>query len=648
MKKGLLLAIGVSAGLGLAAQAPKVGGVSKPDLSLSKKSIADTRSENFYQQAANSQRNGNNPAVLAAGTKFSSSRNAFGLLVSQSTTLTANQALGAAMWTNRLSADWSVPNQSSGSVNHIWTTNNGTSWDSTYFVDFETTGNQRFRYPSGVIVNPAGNTTLANAWAVSCGPYTDGSGWQGYWTSEMNVSNSAIGNTMAYTNGNQGVFPLGMPRIGMTSTADSSVWVTGGTYTDPVGLTGFTGAAIMHGKHDGTQFNWTWDSILPNFHTDGTGAADAWTVTHIAFNQSGQIGYVVFFGADAAATTSATRTFLPLVWKTTDFGATWTRQPLFDFTTLPVITDHLIAPATDGQLKPWFSQVNGSDAVVDANGQLHIVCTIDAGASNDDDSLGFTWNLNSQLVGQFAQHFIYDVHTTATGWDAWLVDSLMATPGPGANFSDGTSAFDTDARIQASITADGQKIFYTWSDSDVLISGGENSFCDLFARGVNLTTGLWTARTQFTTTADFFWNYTSDIALASGNTYTIPVTNSIGRSSGTDMISTFDHYYLNNVQFQDADFNLAIGVEEVAAFGSYNLYPNPANEVVNVNLDLNNAGNVRFTIYNQLGQEVMVENRDLAAGNTLVQLNTEALTSGIYFLNIAVGNNSTSSKLIIK
>jgi hypothetical protein len=114
------------------------------------------------------------------------------------------------------------------------------------------------------------------------------------------------------------------------------------------------------------------------------------------------------------------------------------------------------------------------------------------------------------------------------------------------------------------------------------------------------------------------------------------------------MISTFDHYYLNNVQFQDADFNLAIGVEEVAAFGSYNLFPNPANELVNVNLDLNNAGNVRFTIYNQLGQEVMVENRDLAAGNTLVQLNTEALTSGIYFLNIAVGNNSTSSKLIIK
>lgn len=100
-------------------------------------------------------------------------------------------------------------------------------------------------------------------------------------------------------------------------------------------------------------------------------------------------------------------------------------MPVNDFSTIPAISTYLI-PASDGNLKPWFDQSQGADIVVDNNGELHIVCTISSGSSDDNDSLGYSWTLTGQN-GTTAKHYIYDVHTSPTGWDAWLIDSLMTS-----------------------------------------------------------------------------------------------------------------------------------------------------------------------------------------------------------------------------
>ena len=652
MKKGLLIALGVGTGLALSAQRPaNVGGVKKWDLTGTNSAKIDAESTNFFAQASAVTRNGN-PTVQANGTKFSSSRNAFTLLVSQSNCMTANQALGVAMFTHRISYQWSPPSVNSGFIQNTWTTNNGTSWDSTYFAN---NGSDLFRYPSGTVFNPAANTTLANAFAVSTGPYTDGSGWLGNFRSSQNIVNAQTNvNTIVDV-----ISHIGFARIDVQST-DQHVWMTAGLYADPNGTTtaaqGFRGAAIYKGTLTGNAFVWQIDSIKPNFHQDLAGSNDTYTITHTAFSQDGNTGYVVFFAADASATTSQTRAFQPQVWKTTDAGATWTRyQQNFDFTTIAAISNNLI-PATDGNLKPWFSQNNGSDVAVDNNGQLHIFCEVSSGSSNDDDSLGFTWTLTG--AGGTARHFLYDVHTTTNGWNAFLVDTLVSSPNDQTSqWSDGTSTFATDARAQIARSSDGTKMFYIYSDTDPNIGQGDNNFPNLFGRAVDFSitnpNANATTRQQFSSDDNLFWQYVSNIALVNGTTYTVPVSNSLANDLSFNMLNGFDHYYMNNVQFTASQFGvpadlLAIGIEEFASVGTLNFFPNPANDQINVSLDLIQSENIRFEIVNSLGQVVLAENRDLAAGASTIRLNTENLSEGVYFLTVTAGNARAVEKVVIQ
>lgn len=658
MRKTLLLTIGVTASLSLFAQAPKVNGARKADLANSKAGQADANRVSFYASAAASQRN-SNPTTAAAGTKFSSSHNALTLLVSSSHCLTADQSLNAVMFTHRISRDWTPdPNVASGYIQYSWTANNGASWDSSYYAD-QSLNSRSFRYPSGAIINTAGNTTIANAITVSSGPYTNSaptSFWKGYYNNHQLMVNGATPNTNVYTTGQPGVYPNDFPRISITSYADSSAWVTGGLYLDAGGANamaqGYRGATLMKAKLDNLgNLTWTFDSIHPFFHADGTGVNDCFTQTLLGFNANGTVGYCVFFGVEGSQTASATRTFLPIVYKTTNSGATWTMQPMNDFTTIPVIADLLI-PATDGQIKPWFSQGQGADVVVDANDELHIVCTIGSGYSNHDDSLGYTWTLTGQN-GTTGRHYIYDVHTTPSGWDAWLIDSLMTTSSSTSSmFIDGANGFglvETDARLQVSHSTDRTKLFYLWADTDPSVAAGENTLPDLYGKGVDLNSDLATVRKQFTTSQDFYFHYVSNVALVNGNTYSVGATNSIDRDGSHDIITTFDHYYFDNVTFNMNEFTVIIGIENAnAETASFNAYPNPANDVVNVNLNLTDAGNVSIALLNAVGQEVLVENRELASGSNLVRLNTSQLPAGIYMVVVTSATGKAASKIVIE
>jgi hypothetical protein len=49
-----------------------------------------------------------------------------------------------------------------------------------------------------------------------------------------------------------------------------------------------------------------------------------------------------------------------------------------------------------------------------------------------------------------------------------------------------------------------------------------------------------------------------------------------------------------------------------------------------------------------VGQEVLVENRELATGSNLVRLNTSQLPAGIYMVVVTTANGKAASKIIIQ
>jgi hypothetical protein len=640
MKKGLLFVIGVSASLAMSAQMQRVSGVSKPDLTLTSKSQIDTeQNTNFYAQASN-QRNGGAPTTQMTGVQFSSSRNALTLLVSQSNCMTANQSLGAAMFTHRISADWSPAGVNSGYIQQSWTPDNGNTWDSCYT---DNDGSALFRYPSGAIINPAGNTTIANAWFAISGPYTSGA-WDGYY-----LGGGALVSGMGYTGVAYPQASLNsFPRIDIASYSDSSVWVTGELLADDdVGGSAYRGTTLNHGVWDGTSLTWTMDSIKPNFHLDGAGATDCYTMTHLTFSANGQVGYAVFFGVQASASTPETRGFQPIVYSTTDGGATWSSVwAPYDYSAI-FANAPISFPAVGGALKPWFSMSNGSDMVVDNNGNLHIICTVEWGSSDDDDSLGYTWTRTDNV------HYIWDIHTTAQAtntWDGNLIDSLntsaTTTQSP---FSDGSAAYDLDARLQASVSPSGDHIFYLWADSDPAVAGGENAYPNMYGVGVDWSTQMKTAKKQFTFSDDAYWHYNSNRALVSGSMYTIPSSNSRDRDLSFNTLTTFDHYYLNNVTFDESEFTLAIGINEaVASFGTVAAYPNPATDVLNLNVTLNNNESVVVSMSNVLGETVSSQQHNLAAGSNNIQMNTYNLEAGVYLITVSTGTSTATTRVVVE
>ena len=78
-----------------------------------------------------------------------------------------------------------------------------------------------------------------------------------------------------------------------------------------------------------------------------------------------------------------------------------------------------------------------------------------------------------------------------------------------------------------------------------------------------------------------------------------------------------------------------------------NVYPNPAKDNVNINLQvLESNSNVTVNIVDMLGKVVMTESFNPAFEN--FNMNTANLNKGIYIVKVINGSSISSSKLIIE
>lgn len=107
----------------------------------------------------------------------------------------------------------------------------------------------------------------------------------------------------------------------------------------------------------------------------------------------------------------------------------------------------------------------------------------------------------------------------------------------------------------------------------------------------------------------------------------------------------------NNLYIDDINISATpLGVDELANNINFNVYPNPAEEVTNINFNLINKEKVSVKLVDLVGREIStVYNGDLAAGehNFIINENTN-LSSGVYFVTLIAGGEKFSKKLIVK
>lgn len=77
-------------------------------------------------------------------------------------------------------------------------------------------------------------------------------------------------------------------------------------------------------------------------------------------------------------------------------------------------------------------------------------------------------------------------------------------------------------------------------------------------------------------------------------------------------------------------------------------YPNPFNPTTTIRFDLAQAGNVKLTVYNQLGQQVaLLVHGSMQRGAYEVNWNAENLPSGLYFARMEAGNIVQTLKMML-
>lgn len=93
-----------------------------------------------------------------------------------------------------------------------------------------------------------------------------------------------------------------------------------------------------------------------------------------------------------------------------------------------------------------------------------------------------------------------------------------------------------------------------------------------------------------------------------------------------------------------------VSIKELEAKIGLELYPNPTNTTLaTLKFDLTKAQAVDITLLNQLGQQVKkVFNGTLPAGNNSVEIKTNELPKGIYFINLLLNNQLVTKKLIVQ
>lgn len=87
----------------------------------------------------------------------------------------------------------------------------------------------------------------------------------------------------------------------------------------------------------------------------------------------------------------------------------------------------------------------------------------------------------------------------------------------------------------------------------------------------------------------------------------------------------------------------SVGLSTYDNFSTVTIFPNPTNSVLNIEVNLFNE-NMNVKVYNALGQIVLTE----VFTSKSLQLNTSALTNGIYFINVMSNNKTLTRSKFVK
>lgn len=557
---------------------------------------------------------------------FHSSLNGYTLLSGKK--ITADQTSKKALYTARAGGSWGYTGDD---ISFKMTSNNGSSFDSLTFSNASSK-----RYPGGTFFKDGNDLYI-----VSSGPITGGSGWTSNFLYSVKVDGTNAVDTVLNV-------PSGLGSFMMNECL--SVLPTGELFIS--GEKNGPAPDYVHVSYIIWKFMWNTTDKKFNFvsETEFTPAlnADAPPVQPqgMAFSPDGSVGFYWVNHQDADPLVTYNQSTQPMIWKTIDKGANWTKIPNYDYSQVQELKNY-IWPIIDNEdvIRPvFFYGYTVSDkmmpGVVDNNGNLHLIARIQGGYSNHADSLDYSYVYEEQKI--------FDLHMNTDGtWGATYIDTLISDVdlGDGGVFGD----FALDHRIHAGKTADGNKIFAMWTDTYIEYAE-TNLLPDFKAWGYDITNQHQTVPRNFSfgtaNEGTFLYMNASDVILDNQGVFTIPTV----IISGTTPESPILHAYVSGLEFSESDFGLVSvrNIDNTLVNVSQN-YPNPTNGMTSVDVSITKPTTLSIEVVNMMGQVVYTENKGkVSEGKYRFNFDASKFNSGIYFYTVKANDNAHTSKMMVQ
>ncbi|MBI1192891.1 MAG: T9SS type A sorting domain-containing protein [Bacteroidetes bacterium] len=476
--------------------------------------------------------------------ELGSAYNIYTILLDEQNQVAYNPDLDAVTFIHRQNAGTAG---GSGGIAFDRSLDGGATWTDNYIMtpDFNagSTPVGGSRYPSIAIWNPAGNTNPANAFAIGTGPtlQAGAAGWGWIFATSARLSD---GTTIAedYYQQTPGANTDFHP-YGLTVNPNGDIWSISTYYPEDV-INDYSFYYINKGVYNTTtsQVDWTLSQtfIDPDYSIDPADGSNiggfGW---NIAFSPDGQTGYAVLLISENSSVYIGIQ---PVVYKTTNAGNTWTRLPDFDFRTLTTFQDILIETA-EGDKIPFFTSL---DVAVDANDKLNIFSNVLSRSSSLDDQYGFIW------TGPGTSNLFHLTTSSGSDWTCTLVDSIVTEDGA-------VGAIGHPTRTNISSSADGEKIFFVWNDSDGSIVS-TNDLPNLKIRGYDVSSQQYTfVRTPTAGSAVdgvIFFPVVAPTVIETGDDFDfeVPV---VFAQPGADDLSPPTFFFIRGAGFNDDEFGLS-------------------------------------------------------------------------------------------
>jgi PKD repeat protein len=450
-----------------------------------------------------------------------SSSNPFSIALNNARPLAVNNDLNTLVFLHRNNA--SLFGGHSGQLRYDLSTNNGFSWTSNLgpVNPLSVNGTNGARYPNAAIYNPPGNTDPNNAYLAYYGA-TVAATWGDHVSGVRRLNGT--GNTETYNQ--SGTTQNLIPRS-MCKGANGTMWaidaINNGTQT--------TGYRVLKGTWNGTNdFTWAVNaSFTPTFNTAYNGTNNTSDFA-IAFDPSGQIGWVVFL-ADITVGPSS-YTFHPIYYNTSDGGQTWSGPEQIDLTNFACVNSFITA----GNVPIVAFETS---LTVDTYGHPHTLLCV--GSNPSSYSIYFT-----------QEHRMFDITREYGIWNA--MDLGIVTSGR-STFGTAPNQLSMDMNPQASRTDDGTKIFFAWVGSDPVAT---TNTPNLYGSAYDVVTKTWTSMQSFTScnpsiSGGILFPKVSENVLNVAGGWELPVAY-VTPSNINDLLQPANFNYLDSVLFTPANF----------------------------------------------------------------------------------------------